>query len=65
MSTTQNERLINALMRADRYQAEQTAIQLRTKQDTGFHKGDVTTNGPATVYTQPGHATPKRKWGWI
>ena len=61
MSTSQNERLINALMRADRYQA----IQLRTKQDTGFHKGDVTTNGPATVYTQPGHATPKRKWGWI
>jgi hypothetical protein len=65
MSNSQNERLIDALIRADRYQAEQMSRQLRTKQDAGFHKGDVTTNGPLPVYTQPGRATLKRKWGWI
>lgn len=65
MSTSQNERLIDALIKADRYQAEQLQRQMRTKQDAGFHKGDVTTNGPLPVYTQPGRASRKNKWSWI
>jgi hypothetical protein len=61
----QSERLIDALIRADRYQADQTVIQMRDKQHSGFGKGDVTTNGASVPHSHKEHCDRKVKWGWF
>jgi len=65
MENFKSERLIDALIKSDQYQHDQTRLQMRTAAHPNFRKGDVTTNGPAPVHSAVGAATRKSKWSWI
>lgn len=53
-----SQRLLEALMRADQYNAQREAT--RQKERATIYEG-----AQAPRYTSPTHATQKNKWGWV